>query len=151
MWHTVFIVLHAALGVVAFAAGCRALGHSRALGTYWWSLLGMAVFLVLAVAVEWRVLDPATHVVFGALVVLAVVMVARGWAAWRLQRMAAPSGRSFDHVGFTLVSLFDAFVVVTVLNAGAPGWLIAATGVVVGVAGHFVLVAVRRRVAPAVG
>lgn len=169
LWHTVFIVLHAALGVVAFVAGCLALRRSRAFGTYWWSLVGMAVFLMLAVAVEWRVLDPATRVVFGALVALAGVMLWRAQAARRLQaggaqrsrgrRSGLPSGHSpvvlgwspgttgryFDHVGFTLISLFDAFAVVTVLNAGAPGWLIAATGVVVGVAGHVVLVSVRRQ------
>jgi len=40
------------------------------------------------------------------------------------------------HVGLTLVGLVDAFVVVTILNAGVPGWVTAIVGVAIAVAGH---------------
>jgi hypothetical protein len=30
-----------------------------------------------------------------------------------------------EHIGFTLISLFEGFVIITVLNAGGPGWLVA--------------------------
>jgi hypothetical protein len=49
------------------------------------------------------------------------------------------------HVGFTLISLFDAFTVVLVLDLGAPGWLVAAAGVLIAVAGSLVLGAIRER------
>ena len=48
-------------------------------------------------------------------------------------------------MGFTLVALFDAFVVILVLDLGAPGWLVAAAGVLIAVAGHLALRAVRER------
>jgi hypothetical protein len=43
-----------------------------------------------------------------------------------------------------LIALFDAFVVITVLNAGAPVWLVVASGVLIAVAGHFALRATKR-------
>jgi sorbitol-specific phosphotransferase system component IIBC len=40
-----------------------------------------------------------------------------------------------DHVGFTLISLFEGFTIVSGINVDAPGWLIAMVavwGVIVG-------------------
>lgn len=71
------------------------------------------------------------------------------WRAAQARRIRPTAGqgpppdRYLDHVGFTLVALFDAFIVVAVLNLGAPGWLVATAGVGIAVAGHFVLRAVR--------
>jgi len=62
---------------------------------------------------------------------------------------AGPSPRYVAHVGFTLVALLDAFLVVAVLNLGAAGWVVAAVGLLVAGAGHFVLRAVRDRLVPA--
>lgn len=151
MVHTVFIAIHASAGVIAFAAGCVALARGRLFGTYLWSLVAMAVFLVLAVVSEWSLLGSTTRAVFAAFVVLAGFMVWRALRARRLRPAPSAEGPSvayFEHVGFTLVALFDAFVVVSVLNAGAPGWLVAAVGVAIAIAGHFVLVAVRSRLVP---
>lgn len=151
MLHTVFIGLHAATGVVALVAGALALPRGRFFEVYLWSLVGMLGFLVLAVAVEWGQNDSAQRVLFSALTVLAVVMVARAWRA-RYSRPTTSTGPSHayvHHVGFTLIALVDAFVVVTVLNAGAPVWLVVAAGVVVGVIGHFALGHVWNRLAAA--
>ncbi len=147
MLHTTFIVLHALAGTAAFAAGCVALRRGRGFPVYLWSMIAMAVFLVAAVVSEWNLLDSTTRAVFAAFVVLAGFML---WRAGRARSLrptpsAGPSVAYFEHIGFTLVALFDAFVVVSVLNAGAPGWLVAAVGVAIGIAGHFVLVAVRAR------
>jgi hypothetical protein len=72
------------------------------------------------------------------------------WRADQARRIrpsdsAGPSARYVGHVGFTLISLFDAFTVVLVLDLGAPGWLVAAAGVLIAVAGSFVLGAIRER------
>lgn len=88
MWHTVLISLHAAAGVVAFAAGLRALPHGRLLGTFRWSMVAMAVFLVAAIATELAVTPPGALAVFGALVALAGVMV------WRSESAGAPTDRA---------------------------------------------------------
>lgn len=141
MWHTILITLHAVAGVVALVSGLVAVRRGRLFDVYLWSLVGMAVFLVFAVAGTWAEIDAGTRALFGAFVVLAGVMV---WRAVRARRIrpagsAAPSPRYLDHVGFTLVALFDAFVVIAVLDLGGPIWLVAGTGVAVAVAGHFAI------------
>ncbi|MPZ64874.1 MAG: hypothetical protein GEU83_04960 [Pseudonocardiaceae bacterium] len=151
MWHTVFITVHAVAGGVAFVAGCVALPRGALFGTYLWSMAVMALFLALAVATEWGVIPMPLSLVFAALTVLAGYMVWRAAQARRIRPTArtGPSTRYVAHIGFTLVALFDAFAVITVLNAGAPGWLVAAAGVLIAVAGHFVLRAARSRLVPA--
>lgn len=141
MWHTFFIAVHAAAGGIAFVAGCVAIGRRALFGTYWWSLVVMELFLVLAIAVEWTVLDAATRAVFAALAGLGLLML---WRAERARRSrpgegAGPSAAYVGHVGFTLIALVDAFVVVTVINLGSPGWLVGAAAVAIAVAGHLVL------------
>ncbi len=108
----------------------------------------MEVFLLGAIAAEWAGLDTATRVLFGAFAVLGMFMVWRGWQAGRLRpgRSKRPSRRYVAHIGFTLIALFDAFVVIAVLNAGADVWLVVAAGLAVAVAGHFTMRAIARRV-----
>lgn len=141
MFHTVLIALHAGTGVLALLAGTVALLRAgRFFGTYLVSLVATTVFLAGAVVTDWVVFDPGTRVLFTALVLLAVVMVARGVLAGRVRPTAGrPSPGYLEHVGFTLVALLDAFVVVTVLNAGAPVWLVVASGVLLAGAGHVAL------------
>lgn len=148
MLHTVLIGLHAAAGTVALLAGCVAIARGTLFGAYLWSLLGMEIFLVAAVAAEWSTLDPGTQVLFVAFAGLGLFML---WRADQARRMrpsgsARPSSRYVEHVGFTLVALFDAFVVIAVLNAGAPVWAVVASGVVIAVIGHYVLRAAKRRI-----
>ena len=151
MWHTIFIALHAATGLISLVAGCVALRRGALFSTYLWSMVGMTLFLVLAVAAEWSTLQTPARLLFSAFAVLAGVMVWRAAAAGRMLPIGAdgPPGPYVDHIGFTLVALFDAFAVIAVLNAGAPGWLVVASGVGIAIAGHFVLRAVRRRLVPA--
>lgn len=149
MWHTILIGAHAVTGGVSLLAGLVAIGRRTPLfGVYLWSMVGMAAFLVAAVAEEWATLDVAAQVLFAAFGVLAGYMVGRAEQARRLRPAAGqrPVAAYVNHVGFTLIALFDAFVVILVLNAGAPVWLIVVAGVAVGVAGHYVLVAARRRI-----
>lgn len=150
MWHTIFITAHAVTGALALLTGSVALRRGTLFGTYLWSLVGMEVFLVLAIAADWTELPAGTRVLFTALVALGVVMLWRAARARpiRPSRTVPPSARYVERVGFTLVALFDAFIVILVLNAGAPGWLVAAAGVLVAVVGHFVLRAARARLAP---
>jgi hypothetical protein len=143
MWHTVLIGLHAITGTIALLAGCLAHGGRALFRTYLWSLVATVVFLGAAVVEEWARLDALTRGLFGAFVVLGLVMV---WLAFDARRLPAPSPGYVDRVGFTVVALFDAFAVITVLNAGAPVVLVVAAGVVVAVAGHFVLRAVKSAV-----
>jgi hypothetical protein len=123
MWHTVFITVHAGAGLVALITGAVALRTRRLLGVYRGALVSMALALASAVAVDWAGTDPAGRVLFAAFVALAAVMV---WQAFH------------GNIWFTLVALLDAFVVVAVLDAGAPVWLVVGAGVVIAIAGHAV-------------
>lgn len=150
MWHTIAIGLHAIAGVAAFVAGFLAIRTGR--WTRWHTSMTAAMtgFLVLAIATEWTDLTTVTRLLFTALAALAGFMTWRGVRAHQLRPTAGnPVSKAFfDQLGFNLVALFDAFLVITVLNAGAPGWAVAATGVLVAIAGHFVLGAVERRLVP---
>lgn len=148
MWHTIVIAIHAVTAGVALLAGCVAIRRGALFGTYLWSLVGMEVFLVLAIAADWSVIDMTSRVLFAAFALLGLVMVGRADQARRIRPSgsAGPSARYIAHLGFTLVALFDAFIVILVLNAGAPVWLVATAGVLIAVAGHFVLRAARERV-----
>lgn len=141
MWHTVFISVHAAAGLVAFVAGCVAIRRGQLFRTYLWSLAAMELFLVLAIAAEWTVIGGHVRLLFSALAALGLVMVGQGVLA-RRSRPSRSAGRSADYVarvGFTLVALLDAFVVVALLNAQAPTWTAVAAGFAIGAGGHFVL------------
>lgn len=134
--HTVLIALHALTGAVALLAGCVAHRRRGYFEVYLWSLVTMVVFLAAAVAEEWTTIDGVSRVLFAAFVALGLAML---WLAFGARRLPAPSPRYVDRVGFTLVALFDAFVVITVLNLGAPVALVVASGVAVAIAGHVAL------------
>lgn len=136
MWHAVLIALHAVAGVVALAAGAVAHRWVGLFGVYLWSLVAMVGFLAAAVGEEWARIDPLSRVLFLGFVVLGVVMVRLALLA---RRVPVGSAAYVDRVGFTLIALVDAFLVVAVLNLGAPVWVVVACGVAVGVVGHVVL------------
>lgn len=147
MWHTVLIAAHAVSGTVALLAGCFALARGVLFGVYLWSLLAMEVFLVAAIAEEWTELGGGLRLLFVAFALLGAVMVGRAGLARRVRPAGSstPSLGYLHHVGFTLVALFDAFIVILVLDFGGPVWLIVAVGVAVAVVGHYVLKAVVAR------
>jgi hypothetical protein len=141
MAHDMLVAAHAAAGTIALAAGGVALRRGRLFDVYLGALVGMGVFLVLALALSWTATDPAARVLFTALAGLAAVMVWRAALARRERPTAGagPSDTYVGHVGFTLVGLSDGFAVVAVLNAGAPIWLVVGTGVGVALVGHLAL------------
>jgi hypothetical protein len=141
MWHTIFVAAHAVTATTALITGVLTVVRSRLFGTYLGSLVAMEMFLVLAVSVQWSAYSWPARAAFAALAALGGVVVWQGLLAWQIRPPdgASPSVRYFEHAGFTLVALVDAFLVVTVLDTGAPGWAVAATGVLVALAGHFAL------------
>jgi hypothetical protein len=140
--HNVLIALHAAAGVVCFVAGVLSLGLSNERSwrfqVYAASLLALVVLMVAAVAADWHTLDGTSRWVFLALIVLGLYMVFRAArAGTRLRRRTEGWRRRYlDDLGFTLISLFDGFVIVSAIDVNAPVWLvvlIAVLGVVAGV------------------
>jgi hypothetical protein len=150
MARNLVITLHAAAGVIAFGAGCDAVVRRRWFRAFFWSLVAMVGFLLVAIALDWPALDPATRTLFVALLGLGGWMIWRATQARRILRMAPDvdnerSRRYIRHIGFNLVALFDGFVVVTVFNGGVPGWAAAVVGSGVAVAGHLTIGDLERR------
>jgi hypothetical protein len=144
--HTIFIAIHAVLGGVAFVSGVIAIRRGAMFTIYWWSLLGTMVSLAAAMAVAWSGWTMPERIIFSALMALGVYMLLRGLQASRVlpARTNGVTARYLDHMGFNLIALFDAFVVVLVLDLGGAVWLMVATGVAIAVLGHFVLGAAQR-------
>jgi hypothetical protein len=141
MWHTVFIAAHAGAGGIALLAGCVTIARRALFGVYFGALIAMEVFLMLAIAAQWTAIDTPARILFGAFALLGLLML---WRADQARR-TSPGRGYVAHVGFTLVALFDAFIVILVLNLGAPVWLVTASGILIAVAGHVVLRAVHQR------
>jgi hypothetical protein len=140
MVHTVLIVLHAATALVCFTAGVLCLrireATDRRFRVYFWSLVAMLVFVIAAIAVHWGELDTAARAIFAGLTLLGLYMAWRATQAGiRLRRHGQGwQPRYVDDIGFTLISLFDGFVIVTAIDLGAPVWLVILIAVA-GVAG----------------
>ena len=149
MLHTVLIGGHAIAGIVAFVAGCLAVRRTTAFPVYLASLTAMLAFVIGAVIVAWTGLGTAPRIVFAALIALGAYMLLRAMQARAVLRGggASDSARYLDHVGFTLVALFDGFAIVAVLTAGGPGWLAVLTGVVGILVGHAVIVRLKAKAA----
>lgn len=134
---TAVIVVHAVAGTVAFASGAvlvarRLGGTSRRLyATYLTGIAVLAITSLVAVAMDWTDLSSGARAAFVALIALAVVMATRaGLARTSMPGRDHDNPRKFiDHIGFTLIALFDGFVIVTALDLGAPTWLVTAVAV----------------------
>lgn len=132
--HLFLIMLHAAAGVAALALGVLTLRRPHWFTAYATVLVVSMLSLLIAVASSWPVLDTPTRGVFTGLGVLAVVVLAQ---VGRAKRAEVGSSSYAAGVGFTVVALADGFLVVSVLDLGAPTWAVVGTGVGVAVVGHF--------------
>lgn len=145
MLHSVLVAGHAIFGAVALGAAVFAFKRPpRAAGVHLVSVVLMFGFLVGAVAVSWAELDGVTRVLFLALCALGLVVVAHGMLAWRRRpERGDHATRAYRaSLAFSCIALTDAFLVVLVLDLGAPSAVVVATGLVVAVAGHILM---RRR------
>lgn len=141
--HNVLIMLHAAAAAISFFAGCLLIfaptyiSNQRLFGLYRWSLVGMVVLLIGAMLVYWNEYSGTERIVFPMLLGLGMFMLYRAQNAGRLLKAQQNDWKLgyIEHIGFTLISLFEGFVIVTILNASGPGWfvaLLAVLGVFVG-------------------
>ena len=141
--HNVLIMLHAAAAAISFFAGfflilsLRQASNQRLFSLYLWSLVGMVVLLIGAMLVYWNEYSDTERIIFPILLGLGMFMLYRAQNANRLLKVQQKDWKLgyIEHIGFTLISLFEGFVIVTFLNAGVPGWfvaLLAILGVFVG-------------------
>lgn len=144
MAHLIMIVLHATAAALCFIFGALTLlphlsHHSRlTLATYYVvTLIAMIVFLAGAILAHVGQLEALQRGIFAGLFVLGLYMLFRGMRARTVLRVQPDDWWTIyvNHIGFTLISLFEGFIIVSGIDLGAPGWLtavVAVLGVVVG-------------------
>ena len=147
MLHTIVISIHAAAGLLGFGVGAALAARPELAVRRRWALIGYLAFLivlviglVVAVVIDWPTLVLGQRFAFGALAALGGYTLYRGIRAVRVSRQQASGWQLafIGHIGFTLISLFDGFVIVSAIDLGAPGWavaLVAVAGIALGVAG----------------
>lgn len=141
MVHAVLIGAHAIAAVVAFVSGLLVAWNMPArmnarFGAYVAALGLMLVFLLLAIATDWFELESMKRAIFLGLLVLGTYTAFRGWRAMRELRSHMRPEASVGDVGFTLIALFDGFMIVTAFDVGSPIWLVlvvGALGIVLGI------------------
>ena len=141
MAHAILIAAHAVAGVVCFIAGALALRvsspRSWQFRVFAGSLAAMLLFLAAAIGVDWGSLDATARLIYPGLFALGLYM---GWravhATARLrQHDTGWQARYLDDVGFSLVALFEGFLIVAAIDLDVPTWatvLVAFIGLVVG-------------------
>ena len=141
---TVFLSLHVAGGVLGLLVGLFAFHPPETPDfrlairrTYGAAIGVLAIFLVAIVALDWSSLGATQRIIFSILIGLAAVIVTRLYLAFELVRRQ-PAGWQIpyiNHIYFTYISLWEGFFIVSLIDLGAPGWLVGAVAVGVLVVG----------------
>ena len=135
MLHKILIYIHAAGGIIAFLAGCIVLNPAVIrkkipFRIYFLALCVMILFLLAAVINDWGLLPVILRIVYTGLSLLAIYMGFRSYMAGKTISRNAKENRGdfIDHIGFTLISLFDGFVIVGAIDLNMAGWVVAIIG-----------------------
>ena len=153
--HNGILSLHAVAATLAFLAGSLLvfssafMSNERIFKLYLWALIGMVTLLAAAILVYWTQYTTIERIVFPGLLILGIYMLFRAWSANRLlDSMQKDWSRQYiESIGFTLISLFEGFVIVSGLNSGFPIWLTILIGITGVLVGRWLIGSAQRRVA----
>jgi hypothetical protein len=109
----------------------------------------MVILLAGAILVSWKNYSTLERVIFPGLFVLGIYMLyrARNANLLRKTRQNEWTQDYIEHIGFTLISLFEGFIIVSGLNSGVPGWLVALLAILGVLAGRWMIGFAQRRLA----
>lgn len=140
------IAFHALAGFAAFGSGLLVLAPSRAkrhawgMGVYLAALIGLVIFMIGAMASHWFELSTAERVIFPGLTILGLYMIYRANHARRLYAAETYKISAYmGDIGFTLISLFNGFVIVGALDLGAPAWVVVLGAVAATIGGNWLI------------
>jgi uncharacterized membrane protein len=137
----IFIILHTLSGIICFISGLMLLSPKRylknpsLLWVFLLSLLGLIMFLVGAIISHWYELDVMTKTIYIGLFFLSLYMMYR---ALKARRRLLANEKSFEYVediGFPLIALFNGFVIVALIDLGAPAWVVAGGAIAAAIIG----------------
>ncbi len=130
--HTLSIVVHALSATGAFIIGIVLIFQRNTLRqlqlgvAFLVLLILLEVFLVIAILSHVTSLPGITQIIFGGLAILGLYMIWRAVQAVSVLREPHPNQEAvIDHIGFNLIALFDGFAIISAIDLGAPGWLVA--------------------------
>lgn len=153
--HNILIILHAISATISFFVGCllilspKPATDQQWFNFYWGTLIGMVILLAGAILVSWTNYSTLERVIFPGLFVLGIYMLYRARNANLLRKTWQNDGTQgyIEHIGFTLISLFEGFIIVSGLNSGVPGWLVALLAILGVLAGRWMIGFAQQRVA----
>ena len=134
------ILLHATSAVICLVAGLALLSPRRArrrpilARLFIGSLIGMILFMITATISHWYDISITERIVFAGLPVLGIYMLYRGVVALKKLKSGADADYIND-VGFTLISLFNGFIIVALIDLNAHPILVPAAAIAGTVAG----------------
>lgn len=142
--HAIFINTHALAATVSFISGLTVITSRKHLvnyqlfSVYLWSLVGMIIFLAGAMFVWWTVYTTTEQIAFSGLFVLSLYMLYRALSAQTLLEARQNDWKRdyIHHIGFTLISLFEGFIIVALINLRTAGWIIAVVAILGVLAGR---------------
>lgn len=147
MLHLTLIIVHAVAGGFGFFLGLYLAVRPDTAWRHRWALLAYVAFigilvlgLIAAVVTDWPSLELGQRIPFALLVVLGLYTLLRAVQGERVSQARAPGWHLtfIDHIGFTLISLFDGFVIVLAIDLGTPPWsvgIVGVAGITAGIAG----------------
>ncbi len=145
------IILHAASAVACFITGVLIISpvmvqkYKWLMPTFLVSLSGLIIFMVGAMIAHWYELTGLEKGIFTGLVVLACYMLYRAIHARKLFQASGVSEKYIDDVGFTLISLFNGFIIVALIDLSAPAWSVAAGAILATIVGTKLIAQTKRR------
>lgn len=153
--HNVLIILHAISATICFFTGCflilslKQAANQQWFNFYWGALVGMVILLAGAILVYWTNYSSLERIIFPGLFVLGIYMLYRARNANLLRKARQNDWTQgyIEHIGFTLISLFEGFIIVSGLNSGVPGWLVALLAILGVLTGRWMIGFAQRRVA----
>jgi hypothetical protein len=153
--HDLLILLHAAAATISFFAGCflifsiGRLWNRQLFDLYWWALLAMVFLLAFSILANWSFFESIERLIFSGLFGLALYMLYRADLARRIRSNQPGVGKHdyIEHIGFTLISLFEGFIIVSMLNSGIAPWLVIPIALFGVLAGRWALAKAHRRAA----
>lgn len=152
--HNLLIILHAASATISFFAGLfliflpKSGSAGRLFGLYWATLLGMVVLLAAVIIVYWSEYSNTERIIFPGLFALGVYMLYRAQSARHLLKSQPADWQHayIEHVGFTLISLFEGFVIVGALTSGFPGWVVGILALLGVLIGRWLIAAAQKKI-----
>lgn len=144
------IILHTICALVCFVTGFALLSTKKVKQHPWlytlfvYSLLGMIIFMVSATYSHWSDLTIGERIAFSILPFLGLYMLYRAKLAMTNLTHNRPL-KYINDIGFSLISLFNGFVIVALIDLSAPPLLIPVVAIVGTMLGIRYLNSVKRK------